>query len=657
MKFWKGRRYKAHGLALLHVAEQGVEYKRGLTRFSVTALLLAGLLFSPISTFATMTLGMGLGAPASFAIPALIAEVASLAGVSLSPQEMLVIYYGSGVGGAVAVETIFSLPIFVSYFSHSPFAAGAIIDGRNILEYTPHWLYPCTLSRVVELRKLLSPELAGTVLLLLLTYLLSLALGVSLSTMIAKVYLEVERLEFPFAQVDVSLVTFLSERPGDEASKLLLSMVAGVVWGLLTYMPPLLAGVQIIPLVLWDLSPPLSNYLPGGVFAISTVLTNYLAGFVVPPLAAIYMFLTSVIVYTVIQSLCTTVFASWFPEWAQEYMRGMGYITLSSRAAIRLWYAPLLGASIGAAVFLALRSWRSLIRVFRGLFAARERAAVLTGLPSTRVLMAVFILSSLALAMLYHYMVPGVPLWLVLLWLIPLNFAGAIITSVMGGETGFVPPVFVNLWPIAVYSTPYRGYAAYLLPPGGGLTGLGASWLCQQMRAAVSTRTRPKDILVVYVASGLVVCVVSILTLDLLWSLAPIPSVVYPTTIYSYPAQAVQLVMLSTRQIRITAERIVVPMGLVLLVSSLGQVASRFGVPWSLAGFYAGIFSDPVATFPIFVGSLVGNYLLSRIFGSRDRWLHYRGYLVAGEALGEGVIVMGVVAISFMMKAGWIWPW
>lgn len=163
---------------------QSIKYRRGLTRFSVTALLLAGLLFSPISTFATMTLGMGLGAPASFAIPALIAEVASLAGISLSPQEMLVIYYGSGIGGAVAVGTIFSLPIFVSYFSHSPFEKGALIDSKRIVYYTPSWLYPCISPRAAELRQLLCPELSTTLVLLLLTYLLGLALGASLLSLI-----------------------------------------------------------------------------------------------------------------------------------------------------------------------------------------------------------------------------------------------------------------------------------------------------------------------------------------------------------------------------------------------------------------------------------------------------------------------------------------
>jgi hypothetical protein len=137
--------------------------------------------------------------------------------------------------------------------------------------------------------------------------------------------------------------------------------------------------------------------------------------------------------------------------------------------------------------------------------------------------------------------------------------------------------------------------------------------------------------------------------------IAPIPSAAYPNTVYTMPFTAQIDVVTSTRQLRLSAEYVLIPMALALIVAIIGLSLNKIGIPFSILGFFSGLFMQPAIAIPIFIGSAIGRFLMPKMFGRR--WEEIRGYVIAGEGLGEGIIIMVLMSISLLSKSSWIWPW
>lgn len=629
------------------------EYRAGLTTVSAVAMVLAGALFIPVTTYATFTLGVGLGAPAVFSVTLLISELASLSRYKLSKQEMLIVYYGTGVGGTSASSILAFNILQNSYFVRSPFSWSANIGGKPLALLVPNWIAPPYGSPAYALRNLFQPAFAEALLVSTVITLLSTVSSRTLMMIISRVHLEIEKLPFPYADVDVAMVTFLTEKARETTSLLLGAMGIGVVWGIVVYVFPILTGFMLIPIPLLDPSPYLQNYLPGAAFGIGTILISYFAGFIVPFSAAAYMFGTSFILYVVMQSLFITMFPTWFPGWTSEYMKGMGLIAITSRASARVWFAPAVGAWIGMSIFMVIKSRRSLWQLFVGSW-RKEKSGKLLNFPRLSILVLLYLTSVVVQVVIFAFLMPNVPAWLFLVYMIPLSFIIGLVTTAMVGETGFTPGLS-NLWPVLLYTTQYEGYAAFAYPPP--FDGTSVPGFTQETKGAILTGTSPRDIPKIWIIGMMLALIVGTLSLGFLWSLAPIPSSAYPNTVYSFPSSAMTLALLSTRQMSFTFESVYIPMGLVIIVSAIGEALARVGVVWSMTGFYLGVQTPAYSAFSIFVGSLIGRFLMPRVAGSIERWQAIRGYIVAGEGLGEGLVILAAVSISFITKSGWIWPW
>jgi hypothetical protein len=630
-----------------------VDYKPGLTIVSAFAMIIAAVLFIPVTTYATFTLGIGLGAPAVFSVTLLISELASLSRYKLSRQEMLIVYYGTGVGGTSASAILAFNILFNSYFIKSPFAWGAMIDGKPLALLVPGWIAPPFGSAAYAFRSLFQPAFAEALLVATVITLLSTVSSRTLMMIISRIYLEIERLPFPYADVDVSLVTFLTDRSRETASLLIAALGIGLSWGVFVYAIPILTGFMLIPIPMLDPSPYIQDFLPGAAFGISTTLISYFSGFIVPFPAAAYMFGTSFILYVVMQSLFITTFPNWFPGWTSEYMKGMGLMAITSRASARIWFAPAVGAWIGMSLFMVFRSRKAIWRLLAGSF-RKERYEKLLNFPRLSILALLYIGSVAAQVAIFAFLMPDVPAWLFVFYMLPLSFIVGLVTTAMVGETGFSPS-FSSPWPVLLYTTSYNGYAAFAYTPP--FDGSSVPGFAQQAKGAIMTGTSPRDIGYIWIIGMILALVVGTLSLSFLWSLAPIPSSAYPTTVYWFPSSAMSLALLSTRQMSFTIEMVYVPMVLVLVVSAIGEALSRIGLVWSMTGFYLGLQTPAYSAFPVFIGSLVGRLLMPRIVGGNERWREVRGYIVAGEGLGEGLVILAAVSFSFIGKSGWIWPW
>ena len=180
----------------------------------------------------------------------------------------------------------------------------------------PHWLAPPYGSPAYNIRSMLQPEYLPIVMLYTVQYILGLIAELSLAMFMAKAF--VEELKFPFVDVDIAMVTFVSEKPARVVKFFLLFMLIGVAWGVFAYAPTLLFNYQAIPIPFFDLTRYLEDFIPGGALGIGTILATYFSGFILPFNSAAFMIVASLMIWVVFNSLFAVTFPNIFPEWSKE---------------------------------------------------------------------------------------------------------------------------------------------------------------------------------------------------------------------------------------------------------------------------------------------------------------------------------------------------
>lgn len=623
-----------------------------MTWRSLLALILAAVVFIPVSTYTYLLMGTALGMVSIFFVTLLFTEIARLTYAELTKQETLIVYYGSAIGGAVS--TVYFLVVYRSYFVHSPFAWSASIGGKPLALLVPSWLTPPLDSPAHHLRNLFHPDFLPVVSLYTTMLALTLIADLGLAMLMARIFVEEEAYRFPFAEVDASIITFISERPPETTMYLLLSMIPGVLWATVALASPALVGIRVFPIPFLDLTWFIQEYLPGAVFGFSTVLSSYFSGMIVPFTSAVYTLAASIVVWMVLNSLFITTFPDVFPEWSREYFKGMGLINVMNRSFVRVWFAPQIGFGLAAALLLALASRRGIVAAVRGFLRPSRTTSSILNFPSNRVCILMFLIPGLIQVVLFHYLVPEVDIWVpVVAWLVYSFLLGIVLTAMQGEVGFFMAPGFV--WQTLVSLTRYEGYAGFVYQVTQ--PGMLSPTFSQQVKVALATETDPLDLVRLQIVANTLSWIIGLISLSVFWLMAPIPSSAYPFTVYNMPLTAQIDVVTTTRQVRISAEYILLPAGILMGIVLALQALSKVGLPFSAPGLFLGLFMPPVTAIPLFIGSALGRFLMPRIFGGREKWMRARGYVVAGEALGEGAIIMILMSAALLSKASWIWPW
>ncbi|MCD6509382.1 MAG: hypothetical protein J7L11_03205 [Thermoprotei archaeon] len=631
------------------------EFRTGITWRSILALVLAGIIFIPISNYLYLVLGSGMGGTSTFFITMLFVELTSLSYAPLTPQETLMVYYGTGIGGYTSP---YYLVVYRSYFVRSPFAWSAHIEGKPLAMWVPSWLTPPYYSKAHALRTLFTPEFLLPVGIYTVRLVLSLIAQLAIAMLMARIYVEFEKYRFPFAQVDVSMVKFLSERDPSMVKVILISMVAGVAYAIVAYASPILTGVRIIPLPFYDMTWLVQDYLPGAALGLSTVLSAYVGPFIIPFNTAIWIFIASSIVWIFLNSLFITTFPNFFPEWVQEYHKGMGLIAIQNRSFIRVWFVPQVGFGLALALYMIYRARRGIVSIFRALRITEK--GELLDFPSNWVLIIAYLASTGVAVLIHHMLIPDLPIWVPAFAGIAYSFLLAIAYTAILGEVGFLPAAPPFVWQTLVYLTPYKGYAGFVFEPTEYTSvGLAAPGFAQQTKVALTLKAKPSDLVKLILIASPLAWFMGLISLEIFWRIAPIPSAVYPNTVYGMPLSAQIDVVTAGRQLRVTPEYLFYPTLGVLAILFAGDLLLKVvKIPiFSPIGFVMGLYTQPAGAIAMLIGSALGTFVMPRLVGGREVWDRIRGYVIAGEMIGEGMVLTLLLAVSMMAKSAWLWPW
>jgi len=639
------------------------QLESGLTWRALLLIVLAALVFVPASTYLNLMAGVQLGLVGTYALLVIFAYVMRMMGMELRPQEVFILYVGVGSVAGVS-STAYFLIIYRMYFVRSPIAWSYTVMGVPLPEAVPDWLAPPLTSSAYVARTLLHPDLVKPIAAWTAASVLSLVAELSLIVIAARAFVEVQKLPFPFAHVDASVVEVMSsgERFREVVRYLMPGFYFGLLYGLILYFGSAL-GFPLIPLPFIDLTRLTSSVLPGAALGISTSLMPWVGGMVVPFGIAALGLATSIAVWVVGNTLLLThpALRQLFPEWAQEYYQGMDLMRVLQRSQVRVWLPIQIGAALGFAALVLAKYRRALSLTARAIYASlKGGGSGESALPPLRLALACYLASTLASVALFHYLMPHFPVVVPLVMSVFVSFLMGMASASIVGESGasFSTPGF--LWHTIVYLTPANGltpqeaYSVFVYPPviAGSATGGGA----QAMKVALLTGTRPSDVIKVWVIAFALGSLLNFLSLDALWRIAPIPSSAYPSTVISMPATAMIDALLVTRGLRISPQLLAASAAATAALAAAIEGAARaLGASVSSAGLMLGLFSPPMAAIPLFVGSAIGRFLAPRFFG--ERWGVAKNYIVAGVLLGEGVAAMLAVVGLLLVKSAWLWPW
>ncbi|MEM2438871.1 MAG: hypothetical protein QW093_06035, partial [Candidatus Bathyarchaeia archaeon] len=503
------------------------------------AFLLALTCLQPAVIYLYLTTGSGL-TMSTWMIIILWSEIARMFGQTLTPQEIFLIqaFEYSAVGNAW---------IFIDIIKNICFATSPITEAFGLSQFIPHWWAPTKefVGQVLAHRSLLAQPLIVPILVLILTAILDLTASISLGYFSYHLYAVVEKLPFPFQTATAESIITVAEREAGKTRALMLSALAGALYGGLSNMLPSLTGsavFQILPRGWKDYSYLSEQILPASCIGIDATLTTFISGFIMP---------LPVLIVASITSLGAYFFGNHYlhrlgiwPEWNP----GMQLVTSIQRSQLYFWVSFGLGLAISAALIpLALRP-KIVAGAFRSLGGSGGRKGIIW------MLLGLFFTATISSVLLVKALVPDFPTWILILFSVGWSFFSTLIaTNAMGvGASAYfnIPYLRESLIYFSGYKRADIWFANYItwgtaapgapVPPTFGLPliSTGAS-IAGSLKAAEIVGCKPVDFIKTLVIITLASWLASFVFANVFWSIAPIPSSAYPYTVTGWPVEIV----------------------------------------------------------------------------------------------------------------------
>jgi len=615
-------------------------YEEGLTKRSFLAILYSALILQPIIIFTSLYAGTTIAGAIQYLVILVFAEIARLYGSRLTKQEVFVAFFGSGI--AATAGSIFISLLFKGYLR-----TGTLTKAFGIAKRLPIWVAPPEDSPTYLIRTLLHIDWLPAISTLLVGMLLFLIADLGAGLLAAQMYVEVERLPFPLAQVSAQAISTLAERPVDRIRYFALFTIIGIVYGILLFSLPVLMNIQLIPYPWVDANEFLETKmgLYGASFGIATDLIYFATGFVLPLRVAVSQFIGAMTVWFLgnIIILRLGLWPSWLP--------GMRIQLAALRSALDFWASPTIGMTIAAAIMPLVLRPRYLISSIKSLIKLSETSKRAGYLPLW-ILITLYLIGSLGSIALTLYLVPSfMPYWWSLVLLSPVWSLIYILVSARSlGETAYTLPVPYFREGLLVF-LPYNGVDIWFAPIytptviGGISTVSGHGW-AQSVKVCKLTNTKVSSMLKAWAIGSLIALITGIMYVSTFWSIAPVPSSYYPATVIGWPISAMYTCLWISKRIVIFN-----PMTMIsgFIIGSIMYALQELAhIPFSFIGFLIGASNFIPISITTFIGAMFDKFFLTRVIG-KQKWDMYRNVAVAGLLCGEG-IVLGVTSIIVVIS-------
>ena len=617
-----------------------------LTWRSLSGILYAGVVLLPAVLWLYFSTGdVIVASTAMYTTALLFGELARLS-KPLTKQEIFIIMYGSTVAAGNFIITAGF--VFNAYFRSSPIAAQF-----GLTEAIPTWLVPPLTSPAIIQRNLFHPDWILPIAVTTSGVLLATICDIALGFLAQHLYIEVEDLPFPMQQVEAQVCLTMATKESKKIRIFTISAVISMVYAALLYALPFISyallgwSIVAIPQPWIDLNRFVEWILPGASFGVATGLSIFAMGFILPFNVIASMFVGSLGFYFVGNALLVRwgLFTEWFP--------GMNLSDTWARSVLGFWASPMIGLVIAATILPLMRHPRNLAKTFSDLL-KMPTVTRRGGSISLRLILALFLISTLGSVLLVWILVPGFRYWAWILILLSVGWtfvftlasARAIGVTGMGPTAPYSSTLYVR--EASYIATGYSGADIWFAPL---VVSSGGSFYCAVFKTARLTETNPIDYVKAYFIAFFVALIMGYVYVSAFWSIAPMPSSLFPCPFW--PLQATVVSLFVTRSVQLFNPAFLI--GAATVGGILFAIIEVGHLPLSLMGIALG----PTIPIPYTVSYLIGAVvakLMKRRMG-REWFETNRTVIVAGIFTGLGLTVALSTAIALIARSLWAMPY
>jgi len=639
-------------------------FEEGFGWRTVVMALFVGLLMTPAQLYMQLVAGQEMGLAAQWVTVILYVEVARRALTRLKRPEIFVLFYMCGAVIHAGTGT-------GNLLWHQFLAQSEEMRKMGIVEHIPTWFAPHDGDVLAQRSFLLGPWLAP-IGLMLLTLFITRVDQFGLGYIMFRLTSDVEDLPFPMAPVGAMGMTALADASAKKDTwrwrAFSVGGVAGAAFGAVYHALPNVTsavfaeGVNILPRPFVDMTTYTEGPLPAVPVLLSFDLTFVVIGMVLPFWAMVGSFIglmAGVIANPLLYR--AGVLGGW--------QRGVGGIQTIQSNTMDFYFSFSLGLSLAIAAIGFFHVWRS-FRRRRGEGAAAPTIhwGRLFRPPAGRgdfplwVALGVYLLSTTTYIVLAYWLVnvvtPGLggttfPLWLLIFYGFVYTPLLSYVSSRMEGIVGQQVAVpFVR--EATFILSGYKGAAIWFAP----IPMQDYARQVQFFRTTELTGTKFTSLIKSELLIFPVMAIGMVAFSQFIWSISAVPSEMFPYANEFWELRAYQQGLIYSATLPGEAaspfreafrpEVLGAGLGLALV---LYATLSHFGLPIFLVyGLVRGLDqSAPHVIVPMFLGALLGRFVLRRYFG--EGWSRYRIVFAAGFQAGVGLITMFSLGIVFMAKS------
>lgn len=639
--------------ALLTVPDS---FEEGFNVTSLLGTLFVALIMVPGALYMELVAGAGLGGAAQWVTVLLFVEVAKRANAKLSRAQLFILFY---MAGMVMATNVWNTPLFTQFLvrSDAAVATGVAAD-------IPVWVAPKNLDTLP--RTFLSKAWLPFIGLMLFREIMGRLNSAILGYGLFRLTSDIEQLPFPMAPVGAQGIVAIAEQVEGSVKAagasvrwrmFCLGCGIGMIFGLVYMALPTITGALFgKPLMAFqipfaDFTPYTQSFLPATATGLSFDLGNIILGMVLPFWSMVGSFVGLIFTFVLNPILYTL---GMMPTWEQ------GDTTVRTLFAnnVDFYFSFQIGISLAIAFF---GIWVALKTLRRGKRDKVEhdhaerilRLSKMRGHIPVPLVFATYAISCVLYILVCGWLIDWHPGVMFVLFFFAFIYTPLIsyVTARLEGLAGQVIEIpFIT--EISFILSGYTGVRIWFIPIPKSNYGVQVVSYKQAELLGCKFGSIWKAQLILFP----IIIVSSLLFSSFIWSLAEIPSAVYPFTeqIWDLTAKNTCLIYSSTigeySQFKeaLSWGRFLAGLG---SAGALMGVLGWFGAPTMLFfGVVRGLGQTaPHSVIPNFIGALIGKFYFERKFGRE--WRKMIPVVSSGFFVGTGLVSILSVGIVFLCKA------
>lgn len=463
-------------------------------------------------------------------------------------------------------------------------------------------------------------------------------------------YVREEKLAFPLASWDARMMMAFGERDVSRIRIISLAIAGGALYGFMTNVLATIFGRPLVPRLLVDFTGILENVLPGGAFAFTTDFLAYAIGFILPLKYTAAQLTASIALYF-LGNYYVTINDLWPDEC--KWQPGRGILWNFNMSTIYFWNSFTIGWGIAAAVIPLIVRYKTVLRAFRGIGRSFSGGSTGAALLNAKYLILIYLVIAATSIVIVEALVPGFPLWILLLFTIGMSF---IVTLLQTHSAGIMTGISIPyLRETMIYFSGYRGLDIWFISSEMMLY-LGGAGITQQILQASMLNVNLKEYTKMYFLLVTLGLIGSFIFVSLFWNLYPIPGHAYPYTISAWPVEAMNFwrwqSWLWTGYL-FRREWMFTGFGLSAILYLISDfILHDASIPIAMMG---GMLTQVHVALAQFVGSVLSVFAAKYI--GEKFWGENRGLIFMGLVLGDSLVSASLLIVQLLNRSIWLMPY